>query len=70
MKLFRFNKSGSIGLGMVDQNGKLIDISDFKEDFNEAFFEQDGINRLTSWLIANADKCNELNEAPHYLACV
>ncbi|MEY3059513.1 MAG: hypothetical protein RL000_865, partial [Bacteroidota bacterium] len=21
MKLFRFNKSGSIGLGMVDQNG-------------------------------------------------
>ncbi len=70
MKLFRFNKSGSIGLGIVDLHGKLIDISDFKEDFNEAFFENDGINRLTNWLIANADKCNELNRAPHYLSCV
>ncbi|MFM1795111.1 MAG: hypothetical protein RL642_1496 [Bacteroidota bacterium] len=70
MKLFRFKKDESIGLGMIDQQGKPIDISAFGKDFNEDFFHHDGIAQLKNWLIANADKCEALSETPHYLACV
>ena len=39
MKLFRFEKSGAVGLGMVDQHGKNIDISAAGMDLTEHFFE-------------------------------
>lgn len=70
MKLFRFNKSGSIGLGMVDQQGKLIDISTFNRDFNEDFFNENGLENLSAWLIEHANECTEIHETPHFLACI
>ncbi|MFN5421814.1 MAG: fumarylacetoacetate hydrolase family protein [bacterium] len=70
MKLFRFDKAGSVGLGMVDKNEKLIDISAYGRDFNETFFEQDGIADLSTWLISNADKCSEINAPVKYLPCL
>lgn len=70
MKLFRFRKGEGIGLGMVDQQGKHIDISAFNQDFNEEFFQQDGLTQLKNWLIANVDKCEILITDPQYLACV
>ena len=70
MKLFRFDKAGSVGLGMVDKNDKSIDISSYGHDFNEAFFESDGIADLSTWLIDNADKCKEINSEIKYLPCV
>ena len=39
MKLFRFEKNGSIGIGMLNKVGKQIDISAFGHDINEQFFE-------------------------------
>ncbi len=70
MKLFRFDKAGSVGLGMVDKNDKSIDISAFGRDFNEAFFESDGIADLSTWLIDNADNCKEIKSEIRYLTCV
>ena len=70
MKLFRFDKAGSVGLGMVDKNEKLIDISAYGRDFNEAFFENDGIADLSTWLISNADKGQVINAPVKYLPCV
>ena len=70
MKLFRFDKAGSVGLGMVDKNDKSIDISAFGRDFNEVFFESDGIADLTTWLIDNEDNCKEINSEIRYLPCV
>jgi 2-keto-4-pentenoate hydratase/2-oxohepta-3-ene-1,7-dioic acid hydratase in catechol pathway len=70
MKLFRFDKAGSVGLGMVDKNDKSIDISSYGRDFNEAFFESDGIADLSTWLIDNEDKCKEINSEVKYLTCV
>lgn len=70
MKLFRFDKAGSIGLGMLDRNGKHIDISSFQKDFNEDFFEKDGLTALSNWLIGHADQCEELKELPKFLSCV
>lgn len=70
MKLFRFDKAGSIGLGMVDKNNKSIDISSYGRDFNEAFFESDGLTDLSTWLTNNSDKCTEINSEIKYLTCV
>ena len=42
MKLFRFEKSGAVGLGMVNQQGKNIDISASGMDLTEHFFETNG----------------------------
>jgi 2-keto-4-pentenoate hydratase/2-oxohepta-3-ene-1,7-dioic acid hydratase in catechol pathway len=70
MKLFRFDKAGSIGLGMLDVNGKHIDISSFQKDFNEDFFDKDGLNELSNWLISHGEQCDELKETPRFLSCV
>ncbi len=70
MKLFRFNKSGNLGLGMVDEQGKLIDISAYNRDFNEEFFNENGIEDLSNWLIAHANQCTEIDSTPQFLACI
>jgi 2-keto-4-pentenoate hydratase/2-oxohepta-3-ene-1,7-dioic acid hydratase in catechol pathway len=45
MKLFRFREAGKEFPGvMVDNN--TFDVRSFGEDYNEAFFESDGITRL------------------------
>jgi 2-keto-4-pentenoate hydratase/2-oxohepta-3-ene-1,7-dioic acid hydratase in catechol pathway len=38
-------------------NGVRLDISTFGEDYNESFFESNGIHRLNEWLKLNIDKC-------------
>ena len=43
MKLFRFEKSGAVGLGMMDQHGKNIDISASGMDLTEHFFEDNSL---------------------------
>ena len=56
MKIFRYLQNGSVKQGIaVDE--KHFDVSDFGEDFNEVFFESDGMNRLASFV-----KENELKE--------
>lgn len=70
MKLFRFNKAGQKGLGMVDSHGKSIDISDAAMDLNEDFFGQDGLKKLQSWIISHANQCPEITEEIQYLSCI
>ena len=70
MKLFRFNKAGQKGLGMLDSHGKSIDISDAGMDLNEDFFGSDGLNELQSWIISHADQCPEIKDDIHYLSCI
>ena len=50
MKLIRFGDRGQEKPGYVDDSGNRRDLSAFGEDFNEAFFGSDGINRLVEWL--------------------
>jgi len=52
MKLFRFGEPGHEKPGVVLQD-KLYDASAFGEDYGEAFFELDGLNRLAKWLDQN-----------------
>jgi 2,4-diketo-3-deoxy-L-fuconate hydrolase len=70
MKLFRFDKSGAVGLGMVDQHGKNIDISASGMDLTEGFFEANGIEKLAAWISENGNSCNEIGGEINYLSCV
>jgi 2-keto-4-pentenoate hydratase/2-oxohepta-3-ene-1,7-dioic acid hydratase in catechol pathway len=58
MKLFRFGNEGSEKPG-VFHNGKHLDASSFGEDYDEKFFETDGLNRLRSFIEKN--KLNEVS---------
>jgi 2,4-didehydro-3-deoxy-L-rhamnonate hydrolase len=49
MKLLRFGEPGKEKPGVLINN-EIIDVSSFGEDFGEAFFASDGINRLSSWI--------------------
>ncbi len=57
MKLFRFGEAGQEKTGVILPDGLKIDVSAFGEDYSEDFFENDGINRLKSWLQANFAQC-------------
>jgi 2-keto-4-pentenoate hydratase/2-oxohepta-3-ene-1,7-dioic acid hydratase in catechol pathway len=70
MKIFRFERAGKKGLGMLDNNGKYFDISDAGMDLNEDFFEKNRLNDLQSWVSSHADKCPEITEHIHYLSCI
>jgi len=53
MKLIRFGEVGLEKPGVMINN-EYFDVSDFINDYNEAFFEQDGIERLQQYLL-NSD---------------
>ena len=53
MKLTRFYKGAKVTPGVLYGGATVLDASAFGEDWNEAFFETDGLSRLDNWL-ANA----------------
>ena len=56
MKLFRFGELGKELPGVL-LNGRHLDVSRFGEDYNEVFFERDGLSRLASWLEVHEREC-------------
>ena len=62
MKLIRFGNTGEEKPGIINKNGQRLDVSKFGEDYNEAFFEKDGIKRLITWLSKNIDNCPRISE--------
>jgi 2,4-diketo-3-deoxy-L-fuconate hydrolase len=61
MKLIRFGSIGKEKTGIIIED-KMYDTSAFGEDYNEAFFENDGLNRLTTFIKANEGKLPALEE--------
>jgi len=57
MKLIRFGTNGNEKPGVQLQDGTLIDVSNFVEDYNEKFFGSGGIQALDSWLVDNQAHC-------------
>lgn len=49
MKLIRFRENGKVRPGLLHQ-GRYVDVSAFINDYNESFFENDGIKRLSELL--------------------
>lgn len=70
MKLFRFGTFEQEKPGVILPNGRKIDVSAFGQDYNEAFFAGDGINRLAEWLTTHADTCPEVSDSLRLGSCV
>ena len=70
LKLFRFGEMGHEKPGVVSSSGKHLDVSAFGEDFNETFFQTDGIKRLSTWLQGNESKCSEVASGFRFGSCV
>lgn len=59
MKLFRFGEPNKEKPGLVI-NDVYYDVSSFGEDYDETFFENDGLDRLQKFIEGNEQKMKEL----------
>ena len=66
MKLIRIGNPGEECPGLLLENGKRIDASAFGEDYDEAFFGSNGLQRLNEWLNSNADSAPEFSQDARY----
>ena len=62
MKLIRFRDNDEVKPGVILENGKWINCHAFGEDYNEHFFETDGVSRLRNWVKKNSDQAPELSQ--------
>lgn len=78
MKLIRYGQPGNEKTGVVI-DGKKYDTSAFGEDYNESFFETDGISRLSSFveenkanlpLIADTERLGSPIGRPSKIICI
>jgi len=69
MKLIRFGEFGKEKPGVMIE-GKRYDASGFGEDYNEQFFENDGLTRLVAWLESNQGTLAEVSEDVRLGSCV
>jgi 2,4-didehydro-3-deoxy-L-rhamnonate hydrolase len=61
MKLIRYRQNGAVKRGIII-NDDFYDASSFGEDYNEQFFEADGINRLQKFVDEKKDSLTKLSE--------
>jgi 2-keto-4-pentenoate hydratase/2-oxohepta-3-ene-1,7-dioic acid hydratase in catechol pathway len=64
MKLIRFGTPGKEKPGIINETGKRLDVSSFGEDYDESFFEFDGVSRLEQWL---QNKAHELQQVDDHI---
>ncbi len=69
MKLFRFGEIGNEKPGIII-NEKMYDVSQFVEDYNELFFEMDGIVKLSQLLDEIKDELHEIPKGSRIASCV
>ncbi len=69
MKIFRYRENNRINQGIFTDN-RYYNVTAFGEDFNEAFFENDGLKRLALWFSLNKDKCAKLDRVPDFDSCI
>jgi 2,4-didehydro-3-deoxy-L-rhamnonate hydrolase len=61
MKLIRFGETGREKPGVII-NEKRYDVSEAVSDYDEAFFGEGGIERLTAWVSANHDRLTPVGD--------
>jgi hypothetical protein len=69
MKLFRFGQPDHERPGVL-VNGNQLRVTDFGEDYNEAFFATDGIERLRKWLVKHANACPFVDQEERIAPCI
>lgn len=62
MKLIRYRENGKVKPGVVIEQ-KYYDASAFGEDYNETFFETDGLSRLEKFIETNRSELKEISDS-------
>lgn len=57
MKLVRFGSPGQEKPGLQLEDGTLVDVSHFVQDYDQSFFESVGIEKLQPWYDQNKENC-------------
>ncbi len=70
MKLFRYGQAGNEQPAVELSSGKRLSVAAFGEDFNESFFESNGIERLKIWVASQADSLPEVPENERFGPCI
>ena len=70
MRLIRFGPVGAEQPGICDATDTRRDASAFGEDWNEPFFECEGIARLAAWLILHGDTLPVVDQSTRWASCV
>ncbi|MFT5884049.1 MAG: 2,4-diketo-3-deoxy-L-fuconate hydrolase [Arcticibacterium sp.] len=70
MKLIRHGIEGQEKPGIIDSHNVWRDVSGFGEDFNELFFENEGIERLKTWFASNKASCPEIDPSIRLGPCI
>lgn len=70
MRLIRFGPTHLERPGVLDASGARRDASAFGEDWNEAFFANDGIARLKTWLATNGADLPLIADDVRWASCV
>ena len=61
MKLIRWMNGSKAATGVII-NEEYFDTSSFGEDYNESFFENDGLDRLEKFVASNSGKLPKLSK--------
>ncbi len=70
MRLIRFGPAGAELPGVLDAAGVRRDATMFGEDWNESFFEKDGLTRLRNWLAINGATLPLVPETSRWGPCI
>ena len=66
MKLIRKGEPNEESPGLLLPDGREVDVSSFGEDYDEVFFETDGMERLADWLKDDSDDLPPFPEGERY----
>ena len=61
MKLIRFGSLQNEKPGVLLDDGTRLDVSAFVSDYDEAFFGNEGVEKLTEWLSKNSSSCQKID---------
>lgn len=61
MKLIRFGSLQNEKPGVLLDDGTRLDVSAFVSDYDEAFFGNEGVEKLTEWLSKNSSSCPKID---------
>ncbi|MEL6671626.1 MAG: fumarylacetoacetate hydrolase family protein [Bacteroidota bacterium] len=70
MKLIRFGQPGSEKPGLLLEDGRRLDVSAGCTDFDTAFFERGGLEKLAVWFAEHQASCPEIPSDTRWAACV
>jgi len=66
MKLIRKGEPQEESPGLLLPDGREVDVSSFGEDYDEVFFETDGMKRLSEWVKENRENLPPFPEGERY----